>query len=206
MDIVDNVPFEISAMDPDNNFAVPVELFIPVNGERTAFVFPSVDKSMVTSLEKVGSEGFRKIAIDLSDGLMASLGYSSGPVIFDNVEFEYAGCPSCSKSENVTAVTGEIPYTQVFINGKAVSVAAVNDVCEEDGRLEIYVETDEEHRNKGYGTSCVSALAELLCERGKKVLYVCSSDNAASMRVAEKCGFIKTGERLSAVYYREFDR
>jgi len=86
-----------------------------------------------------------------------------------------------------------------------LSYAVVNDVLDEDaeGEISISVETDEEHRGKGYGSSNVAALAKWLLTDGqyRKVKYECSSRNAASVRTAQKAGLRLVGRTYYAVAY-----
>ncbi len=89
----------------------------------------------------------------------------------------------------------------VVKDGKLVSIACANDVPFEDDSVELFVETDAAYRNLGYGAATVSTLAELYLKKGITVRYKCAKNNDASIRLAEKCGFEKNGNRYSYVCY-----
>lgn len=89
----------------------------------------------------------------------------------------------------------------IIKDGKLVSVSCINDVSFDDDSVEIFVETDEEYRNRGFGAATVSAIAENYLKNGITVRYKCAKANKASISLAEKCGFEKTGERFSFVCF-----
>ena len=89
----------------------------------------------------------------------------------------------------------------VIKDNKLVSISCINDVSFDDGSVEIYVETDAEYRNKGYGAAAVSLIAEKYLNKGITVRYKCAKNNIASIKLSEKCGFIKNGEKYSYVCF-----
>lgn len=97
---------------------------------------------------------------------------------------------------------GEDGVFAIVENGVILAYAGMNDVEYSDGSVEISVETAPESRNKGYATAVVQELTQHLLNKGVCVRYKCSSDNSASSAVAEKCGFVLEGKRLSFVYER----
>jgi RimJ/RimL family protein N-acetyltransferase len=60
---------------------------------------------------------------------------------------------------------------------------------------EIFVHTEPETRERGYGRSVVSGLCAELLSEGLTPLYHVEPDNEASLRLAQGLGFIDTGER-----------
>ena len=90
----------------------------------------------------------------------------------------------------------------VIADGKAVSVASVNDLSD-DGAVEINVETAPAYRGRGYGACAVSKLCAHLLSLGERVTYKCRETNGASRRVAEKCGLVYRGKTYSYVCYKE---
>jgi RimJ/RimL family protein N-acetyltransferase len=60
---------------------------------------------------------------------------------------------------------------------------------------EVYVQTAQQARGRGYGRAVVTALATHILKSGRTPLYVVSETNAASIRLAEALGFVDSGER-----------
>lgn len=89
----------------------------------------------------------------------------------------------------------------VISDGKLVAVACENDITFDDRSVEIFVETDEAYRNKGYGYAAVCAFTEYYLKQGIHVRYKCAVSNDASVALANKCGFEKNGERYAYVCY-----
>lgn len=89
----------------------------------------------------------------------------------------------------------------VIKDNKLVSIACVNDVSFDDDSVELFVETDSEYRNIGYGSAVVSAIAEKYLKKGLTVRYKCARSNEASVKLANKCGFVKCAERFSYVCF-----
>lgn len=89
----------------------------------------------------------------------------------------------------------------VVENNKVVAIACANDVSFDDDSIELFVETDEKYRGRGYGTAVVAKLTEYYLKNNIGVRYKCAKNNIASVRLAEKCGFRKCGERYSYVCY-----
>lgn len=91
----------------------------------------------------------------------------------------------------------------VVKDGHLVSYATINDF-RENNDIEITTYTDEEYRNHGYGTSCVSALTGYLLENCgfERVLYKCREDNTASVKTALAAGYSLIGKSLPSVFYR----
>ena len=189
--------FERAANDRNCVICPAAELFLPENGEPVLSVLPSL------KLEDVYSDvkGFN-LAAELSAAVMSSLGFDTGPEIFDLTVFESSTESESLRVDGLRVIDCDLPYVGIARDGKLISCASVNDLREEESKMEINVETIEEHRSCGYGTVCVSTLRNLIVKKGFAVKYVTDTDNAPSMRVAEKAGFIKTGRRLTAVFYK----
>ena len=66
----------------------------------------------------------------------------------------------------------------------------------EDGGWEIGYHTVQGHTGKGYATEAVQAFLPVMMDKLKltQVAWVCDGENAASIRVLEKCGFQRTFE------------
>lgn len=66
----------------------------------------------------------------------------------------------------------------------------------EDGQWEIGYHTAKPHTGKGYATEAVrSFLPEMMARLGlRQVAGICDAENAASIRVLEKCGFRRVYE------------
>jgi len=91
-------------------------------------------------------------------------------------------------------------------DGRIVCFAAVNDVIESDDTggldwIEVNVECAPAYRRKGYGAACVTALSRYYLQRGKGVKYLCDEDNLASIRTAERAGFLPYRRAGAFVYY-----
>lgn len=66
----------------------------------------------------------------------------------------------------------------------------------EDGMWEIGYHTAKPHTGKGYATEAVQAFLSVMMDRLSltQVAGICDAENAASIRVLEKCGFLRTFE------------
>lgn len=87
--------------------------------------------------------------------------------------------------------------------GEIVCFCGINDISGEDGLLEITVECAEEHRGKGYGTSCVAKLTEYLISKGEEVVYICTETNEPSKRTAIAAGFELNKTVMPFVCYKK---
>ncbi|MBQ7779899.1 MAG: GNAT family N-acetyltransferase [Clostridia bacterium] len=75
------------------------------------------------------------------------------------------------------------------LDGTIVSIASENPYREDENVVNIGVETAEEYRKNGYGTSNVAALTYYLLDTGMTVEYTVDNENEVSMRLCEKIGF-----------------
>lgn len=60
---------------------------------------------------------------------------------------------------------------------------------------EIYVHTDPDARQRGWGRSVVSAVSAAVVRGGRIPIYLVEEDNEASRRLAESLGYVDTGAR-----------
>lgn len=69
----------------------------------------------------------------------------------------------------------------------------------EDGRLTVGYGIHPEHRGRGYATELLDLLATWgLAQAGiQSIRATIRPENVASLRVAEKAGFVRTGERVA---------
>ncbi len=68
---------------------------------------------------------------------------------------------------------------------------------------EIYVHTEAEARQRGWGRSVVAACTEQVLAGGRRPLYLVDPDNEPSVSLAEGLGYVDTGARMAladAVY------
>lgn len=83
------------------------------------------------------------------------------------------------------------PYYCVKQEGKIVSVAGVHIATPQIAHLGNVI-TDEAYRNRGYGTTCTSALAADLASKGRIISLFVRIDNAPAIHMYDKLGFRKT--------------
>lgn len=65
-------------------------------------------------------------------------------------------------------------------------------VCSKE--IDIGVETRCGYRRSGYGAAAAGKMVEYCLEQGKRPVWACHSENAASGRLAVKLGFVKSSE------------
>ncbi len=71
------------------------------------------------------------------------------------------------------------------------------------GFAELYVQTEPEARQRGWGRSVAAALTERILQSGRIPIYLVEPDNEASVRLATGLGYLDTGSRqliADAVY------
>ena len=96
-----------------------------------------------------------------------------------------------------------IPAFVTLCGDRIVSIATVNETEEEKNILEITVETAPAFRKRGYAVSNTAALADYIQKLGKKAVYCCRATNLSSRKVAEHCGFEKSGRFFAVSAYRD---
>lgn len=85
------------------------------------------------------------------------------------------------------------------INGEVVSAAGENAYREDENTVNIWVESDESFRNKGYGTSNTAAVTYYLLDTGMTVSYTVDDENDVSVRLAERVGFKRDSHVLDII-------
>ncbi|HEX6386349.1 MAG TPA: GNAT family N-acetyltransferase [Anaerolineae bacterium] len=60
---------------------------------------------------------------------------------------------------------------------------------------EISVHTDPKYRRRGWGQSVVAAMVQYLLDNGRIPLYAAAEQNAASIQLAQRVGFVDSGVR-----------
>ena len=88
-------------------------------------------------------------------------------------------------------------------DGRAVSIATVNEHSEDARMLEITTETAPAYRKNGYALSNVRALTAYLIDNGYSVAYCTSRYNRGSVRIAKKCGFTPSGRFYAVAGYND---
>jgi|WetSurMetagenome_2_1015567.scaffolds.fasta_scaffold63057_2 hypothetical protein len=86
-----------------------------------------------------------------------------------------------------------LPRYEIRNAERSVAAAGVN--WQSPDWAEIFVQTDPELRERGYGRSVCAALCRQLLEEKKGILYAVEDDNTASIRLANTVGFEDTLER-----------
>jgi len=81
-------------------------------------------------------------------------------------------------------------------NGEAASIAYSSYIHE--NIIEIGIETAEAHRGKGLARLACAELIRHILEAKRIPMWSCRADNTASVKLAEKLGFVQT---LQLPYY-----
>ena len=89
------------------------------------------------------------------------------------------------------------PVAAAIVNDSIVSIARTYAQTNLYGGIS--VSTLEEWRGKGYATSAASRVAEQLQTIGKVPVWYCGEENGASLRTAEKLGFVEVSRRIDIV-------
>ena len=89
------------------------------------------------------------------------------------------------------------PVAAAIVNDSIVSIAQTYAQTDLHGGISIF--TLEEWRGKGYATSAASLVAKQLQSMGKVPVWYCGEENGASLRTAEKLGFVEVSRRIDIV-------
>lgn len=81
----------------------------------------------------------------------------------------------------------------VIESGEQKAMAGIN--WQSPSFAEIYVYTDAQARQRGWGVSVTSALTQRVLESGRTPLYLVEPDNEPSRKLAEKLGYLDIGVR-----------
>lgn len=89
------------------------------------------------------------------------------------------------------------PVAGAIVNDDIVSIARTYAQTDLHGGISIF--TLEEWRGKGYATSAASLVAKQLQVMGKVPVWYCGEENGASLRTADKLGFVEVARRIDIV-------
>ncbi len=81
-----------------------------------------------------------------------------------------------------------------IVHGKLRALAHTNALSERFG--DIGAKTDKAYRGRGFATACASIVAEEIQGAGRIPVWSAGEDNWASLRVAEKLGFLELSRRV----------
>ena len=84
-----------------------------------------------------------------------------------------------------------------IVNDNIVSIARTYAHTDLHGGISIF--TLEEWRGKGYATSSASLVAQRIQAMGKVPVWSCGKENIASLRTAQKLGFVEISRRIDIV-------
>ena len=79
----------------------------------------------------------------------------------------------------------------VIESGGLQAIAGIN--WQSPGFAELYVYTDADARQRGWGISVISALTQEVVKSGRIPLYLVEADNGPSRTLAEKLGYVDSG-------------
>lgn len=205
--------------------AVPIEIYVPVEGDAQITVYSCFAKVAEEYESRFKNDLLSANALNWLDSKLYAdakmFGYDHcEDDIHMLCEYSITDASRLYKSdiEDVRIINSEIELAGLDItlidgvlidktaavivrDNKLVSIACANDVPFEDNSIELFVETDADYRCSGFGAATVTALTKIYLEKGRIVRYKCAKNNAASVHLAEKCGFKKNGERYSYVCY-----
>ncbi|MBR4879136.1 MAG: GNAT family N-acetyltransferase [Clostridia bacterium] len=80
-----------------------------------------------------------------------------------------------------------------IMHGEEIAAWAFSAAVSSD-EIDIGIETAESHRQKGLAVIIAAKMVEYTISQGKNPVWACYYKNMASQRIAEKLGYIKTGE------------
>lgn len=225
MIIYEDRELEAMVLSGNSCIAVPFEIFVPTTGEAQITTYSCFGKIAETFEEKFNGDLLSADALNWLDRkIYADVKMFGYEHCLEDIHFmsEYSISDSAKlkkfDTSDVLIISSENELEQYDISlidglvindesaviikdNKLVTIASANDVSFEDGSIELFVETDSDYRNKGYGATAVCALSERYLEKRISVRYKCAKNNHASIRLAEKCGFEKNGERYSYVCF-----
>jgi GNAT superfamily N-acetyltransferase len=88
---------------------------------------------------------------------------------------------------------GGLPRYEIRNESRLLAAAGVN--WQSSDWAEIFVQTDPDVRERGYGRSVCAALCRHLLEEKRGILYAVEEQNIPSLHLARSLGFEDTGER-----------
>lgn len=109
------------------------------------------------------------------------------------------GLPLFEKIKNLSKDDGRFVYG-IYANNRLIGL--LNDVEREENRVELGYAIRSDYHNQGYATEVLSAALETLFQTGISVVETGAfEENAASIRVMEKCGMVKL-DKAESIEYR----
>ena len=81
-----------------------------------------------------------------------------------------------------------------MVNDELVALAHTNSVTPHFG--DIGVVTNEPWRGKGFATAAASIVTKRIQDIGRTAVWSAGEDNAASLRIATKLGFVEVSRRV----------
>jgi hypothetical protein len=84
-----------------------------------------------------------------------------------------------------------LPRYEIYHGDRLLAAAGVN--WQSPEWAEIFVQTEPDVQNRGYGKSVTAALCRQLLEERRRVLFAVTESNGVSRRMAEGLGFTETG-------------
>ena len=228
MTVAEDAKLEESVLKGISCIAVPVEVFVPKDGEPVVTSYSFCIDDAAGWEDRFKEDLLSNEAVECLKNTFATIAENIGYRYFESeneymLEYEFAPdmhltnglkeikvhkissnavlAELCAASgcDIELADDGKDVLFAVVEEGKLCAYAGMNDVVYADNSVEISVETAPDKRRKGYGAACVEALTKYLSTKGITVRYKCSKDNVASSALAEKCGFSLGGKRFSFV-------
>lgn len=233
MIVIENEELEKSVLAGVSCIAVPVEVFVPADGEPVITTYSACRDAAKEWEDKFSPDLLSDRSVRYIENKMSAFAEKLGYRHFESENTfmtEYVFTPSMQLTKKDFSVKvhkissnavleklceasgcdieiaddGEDVVFAVVEDGCILAYAGMNDVFYSDNSVEISVETAPDCRRRGYGEACVAALTEHLVSKGITVRYKCSMDNTPSCALAEKLGFRLDGARYSFVCERVY--
>lgn len=104
----------------------------------------------------------------------------------------------CARFYALSADDGRFVYG-IFLNGRLIGL--MHEVDRSGSEMELGYVIDPAEKGRGYASEALSAAVNKLFALGFSVVKAGAfSENAASLRVMEKCGMLRTQERETVTY------
>ena len=213
----EDIEFEKDIISSGYHIAVPVQIEKKTSGALRIIAYSFAMEKSREFEEKFAADPFSPDALAFLDenigSLMQKIEYSTEHAT-ERIFYEYR-CDGANSSkilpecELIASLEGEKWEESLELDafeldetnridrmavvrdsdGMIICYAGLDDVCENDGLLEVTVECAENYRRRGYGASCVAKLTEYLLSIGEKVKYVCEKENELSVMTAQSAGY-----------------
>ena len=110
-----------------------------------------------------------------------------------NVEVDIMSFPENVLIESMTNSLAKQGKGYCIMHGEEIAAWAFSAAVSSE-EIDIGIETVESHRQKGLAVIIAAKMVEYTISQGKNPVWACYYKNMASQRIAEKLGYIKTGE------------